>query len=140
MKKTAEDVLKEIQSISVDEYATPCSITAESGTSVGSVVEMMKTNGIRHVPVLDNGNPIGIISSRDVANIHEGAELNAGEIMAEELYAVVAGTLLSDVVYEMSSKKIGSALVLDSGDQSLSIFTSIDALNALNEVLRGEIL
>jgi predicted transcriptional regulator len=40
----------------------------------------------------------------------------------------------------MSSKKLGSLIVTNSSGDVSGIFTNTDALNALVEVLRGEIL
>jgi len=39
--------------------------TLEPGKSYGHALVLMQENGFRHVPVLENGRPIGIISSRN---------------------------------------------------------------------------
>ena len=59
--------------------------------------------------------------------------------MQKEPYLVSADTKLSEVAFYMSKNKYGSALVMNP-DGDLGIFTSTDALNALVEVLRGDIL
>ena len=139
MKKSAEETLKEIQDLSVDEYATPCTVTASKTTKLDELMEMMESNGIRHIPILDGTQTLGMVSDRDIANVPEGTNILAADAMSEDIYTVEAGTLLRDVVFEMSTKKIGSAIVHDASDNSISIFTSVDALNALNEILRGDI-
>ena len=40
----------------------------------------------------------------------------------------------------MSSKKLGSAIVLDEQGDLAGIFTTTDALNALVEVIRGKLV
>ena len=39
--------------------------TVGPGTSYGYALVMMQENGFRHVPVVENGKPIGIVSSRN---------------------------------------------------------------------------
>lgn len=135
--KTAEQKLKAILELTVDEYATPCSVWAESKESLVSLNQKMIDNGIRHLPVIDNGRMMGIISDRDIKNLDLNMPLKAGDVMTDAPFEVNSGSLLSDVVLEMSSRKLGSVLVFNSEDKTYSIFTSIDALNCLNEILRG---
>jgi predicted transcriptional regulator len=133
MKKTAEEILSNIKNLPVDEYATPCSVTADVSDSVQGLIQLMKDKGVRHIPIFKKGELAGMVSDRDVQNLHD-SELGAGEIMSKDVYEVVSGTLLREVVFEMSSKKIGSVIVNCDGE--CSIFTSVDALNALNEILQ----
>ena len=39
--------------------------TLEPGRSYGHALLLMQENGFRHVPVVENGKPIGIVSSRN---------------------------------------------------------------------------
>jgi len=39
--------------------------TLEPGKSYGHALLLMQENGFRHVPVVENGRPIGIVSSRN---------------------------------------------------------------------------
>ncbi len=61
--------------------------------------------------------------------------------MTANPYIVEPDVELEKVVFHMSKNKIGSAIVkFDGGaNTEFGIFTSTDALNALLEVLRGEI-
>lgn len=133
MKKTPEQILSDIKSLPVDEYATPCSVTAQVGDKVSDLISKMQAEGVRHLPVFEGDSLKGMISSRDLQNLKE-SELGAGEIMAKDVFEVPTGTLLREVVFEMSSKKVGSALIKE--EDGYSIFTTVDALNALNEILQ----
>ncbi|MDC1174519.1 CBS domain-containing protein [Bacteriovoracaceae bacterium] len=137
MKKSCEEKLNEILNIQVEEYSTPCSITASKSSTIDEVSALMKDNGVRHVPVVEDGTVLGIISERDITNIPKETNILASDLMSTSVYSVESHTLLKDVVFEMSSKKIGSAIIIDQSDKSFSIFTSVDALNALNEILGG---
>lgn len=127
--------------IPVDEYTTPSPLTVNIGASMDELVDIMKSNEIRHIPVVENDRPVGIISDRDVKmvmNVAGASVLRARDLMHENPYMVESGTLLEEVVLEMSKNKFGSAIVNDDG-RIVGIFTSTDALNALVEILRGDI-
>ncbi|PIP95581.1 MAG: histidine kinase [Bdellovibrio sp. CG12_big_fil_rev_8_21_14_0_65_39_13] len=136
MKKSAEEKLKSIQEMTVDEFATPCNVWAESNTGIAELNKLMIENGIRHLPIIQNERMLGIVSDRDIRNLEASMPLRASDIMSEAPFEVNSGALLSDVVLEMSARKLGSVLVFNPEDRTYSIFTSIDALNCLNEILR----
>jgi len=60
--------------------------------------------------------------------------------MEHSPYVVESGTPLDQVALEMSNRKIGSAIVRNFDSFNYGIFTSTDALNALIEVVRGQIM
>ena len=127
--------------IPVDEYTTPSPVTVSSSTSMPDLMAIMKNYEIRHIPVVDNDVAVGIISDRDLKmmmNVEGASALQAGDLMHEDPFTVESGTSLEQVVLEMSKNKIGSAIVNNDGN-IVGIFTSTDALNALVEVLRGEV-
>lgn len=136
MKKTAEEILTNIKETPVDEFSSPCSVTGKSDDYVENIMAQMTQEGVRHIPIFDGENLAGIISERDVKNLPSGTTRYAREFMNDDVYQVPSGTLLQDVVFEMSSKKIGSAIVFDKANNEYSIFTAVDALNALNEILQ----
>ncbi|GAB4022682.1 MAG: hypothetical protein Fur0010_25900 [Bdellovibrio sp.] len=139
MKKTAEQKLKAILELNVDEYATPCTVWAEAEDSLVSLNQKMIDNGIRHLPIIENGRMVGIVSDRDIRNLELDMPLKARDVMTDAPFEVTSGSLLSDVVLEMSTRKLGSVLVFNPEDKTYSIFTSVDALNCLNEILRDMI-
>ena len=42
-------------------------VTVSADTSIDNVVELMRDNAIRRVPVVENGSPVGIVSIGDLA-------------------------------------------------------------------------
>lgn len=133
--------MERLKTIPVTEYTTPSPMTLGPETPVRRIFELMETNSIRHFPVVEDGKPVGIISSRDL-NILAGYDLvddlNAGDIMIPEPFTAGVQSGLDEVVFTMSREKIGSVLILEEDDSIYGIFTSTDALNALIEVLRGD--
>ena len=134
--------LERIKNISVEEFTTPCPKVVSLDTELSELERLMKDEGFRHIPVKDNGNLVGIISERDIFFAYRSEErdqLLAKDIMHKDPYLVDSSTKLSEVAFDMSRNKYGSALV-KTPDGELGIFTSTDALNALVEVLRGDVL
>lgn len=133
MSKTPEQILKDIKELPVDEYSTPVYVTAEVSNTAAELIEKMEKEGVRHLPIFDGETLRGIVSNRDLKNLKDST-IGAGELMSKDVFEVPTGTLLREVVFEMSSKKVGSALIKE--EDGYSIFTTVDALNALNEILQ----
>ena len=47
-------------------------VSVRPGTSISVADEVMAVNGIRHLPVVDNGKAVGMISARDVMTVRLG--------------------------------------------------------------------
>jgi acetoin utilization protein AcuB len=95
----------------------------------------MRAHGIRHLPVLDGGRLVGLLSQRDVYLVETLPGANAAEVRAEE--AMVPDVLttnpdaaLADVVEEMVERKAGSAVVMEN-QLVIGVLTTIDAMKAL---------
>lgn len=59
----------------VADVATPNPVSVDVGTHVRACAELLRDQGIRHLPVTRNGLPVGILSSRDLlAHVAEGLE------------------------------------------------------------------
>lgn len=126
----------------IDEFTSPCENPVSADTPMTEIVKLLDQEGYRHVPVVEEGKPIGIISSRDLKFLTRldlaNLDFAAKDFMTSDPYTTVIGTPLQDVALEMSKRKIGSTIVTDAQGKIEGIFTTTDALNALVEVLRGE--
>jgi CBS domain-containing protein len=72
----------------VSEVATAPVIGVEKGTRVRECAELIRSKGIRHLPVLEGGRPIGILSSRDFfAYVAEGLERVVDKVRYERALA-----------------------------------------------------
>jgi acetoin utilization protein AcuB len=133
--------MEELDSMTVEQYTTPCPVSVKESDSLATVETLMEEYGIRHIPVVRDDFPIGIISERDLYRRarSEGYQSNtAFEVMTPVPFTVNENAPLSKVALEMSAQKVGSAIVVNAEGKLAGIFTSIDALNALVEVLRGD--
>jgi acetoin utilization protein AcuB len=112
---------------------TPHPIGVEQ--SLKTAHDLMRANHIRHLPVLHGGKLIGVVSERDlhlVETLHDvdPARIRVEEAMSQDVYAVPPSTPLREVVEEMATRKLGSAVVID-GTKVVGIFTTVDALETL---------
>ena len=124
----------------VDRYMTPQPWTTGSQTTLAEAQEIMRAHQIRHLPVIDDGKLIGIVSARDLHVLRSIAgvslhETHVTEAMSAPAYAVLPSAPLDAVVATMSEHKYGSAVVLEEGAFA-GVFTTVDACRALSELLQ----
>ncbi|MGI6408828.1 MAG: CBS domain-containing protein [Gammaproteobacteria bacterium] len=127
--------------VPVEEFTTPDPVSIEETMLLGDLLELMNREGFRHLPVVREGELVGIISDRDVrlfagmpAADRDG--LTAADIMTEDLLMIDASMPLDEAALKMSANKVSSLIVQEEGE-FMGIFTATDALNALVEILRG---
>jgi acetoin utilization protein AcuB len=107
---------------------------------LGSAIELMGQHNIRHLPVLDGDQLVGILSERDLTAIEalestELTSLSVAEAMTPEPYAVPASAPLAEVAKRMAEQKYGCAVIVDARGGVLDIFTTNDALLLLADAL-----
>lgn len=123
----------------VQEHMTLAPVTVASTASVAEAATLMRERAIRHLPVVDEGRLVGVLSERDVnvARTLRSTNLEKARValvMNHQPLAVPADARLSDVCARMLDRKVGSAIVVH-GDRVVGIFTSNDALLALHRIL-----
>jgi acetoin utilization protein AcuB len=116
---------------------TPLLIGVEQ--SLTAAHEVMRSNGIRHLPVLHGGKLVGVVSQRDLHIVESLRDVSPDEVTVEEamtqdVYAVPPRTPLREVVSEMAERKLGSAVVVE-GTRIVGVFTTVDALDTLVGIL-----
>lgn len=133
--------MNQLNNFTIEEYTSSDPITVGPATKIEEVIVLLHKHGFRHLPVVENGRPVGIISDRDILVARPmgvSGVLLAREVMTKDPYSVRIDARMEDVVLALSKRKFGSALVLDREGKLYGIFTATDALNALIEILRGE--
>ena len=121
---------------------SPFPYTINADEPAAAATRMMAEHAIRHLPVLDKGQLIGVISDRDIRRALLGAagpgaqSLRVGDICALEVYVIDIGERLDNVLLHMAGEHIGSALVMKEG-RLAGIFTMTDACHHFGELLRA---
>ncbi|MEM9860763.1 MAG: CBS domain-containing protein [Myxococcota bacterium] len=119
----------------VSEYMTPLPHTIGAGQPLSMAQRRMAALGVRHLPVLQGGELVGVLSSRDVTFLHERGRVDVERVVVEDAmspapYTVSPNDAFADVVRSMAKRKVGSAVVESSG-QVVGIVTTTDAMLAL---------
>ena len=124
----------------ISRYMTPQPWTIERRATLTAAHQLMRSHAIRHLPVMDAGKLVGIVSERDLHLIEtlpdaDPDEVTVDDAMTESVYIAAPTDEVSEVVDRMAARKLGSAVVMQ--DQRVEgIFTLIDALHVLSHVLR----
>lgn len=110
--------------------------------TLNMAIEVMQTWGMRHLPVTNsNDEIIGLISERNLQSaLASGSKGNdpVTDIMIKNPYCVQESAQLADVAHIMADQKYGSAVIIDDQKKVLGIFTTVDALNVLSQVLKSK--
>ncbi len=126
-----------VNDLTVQEFTSPSPITIHPDESLDSALELMQKHGIRHLPVMDGGEVIGVVSERDLLS-NMGKDwtkmMKILDVMNSSILSANENDSLGEVAYQLSSQKKGSAIILDNSGQLAGIFTTTDALNALVEI------
>ena len=128
--------MKTIPQIQKVMTAMPHTIGSDQTLSVAK--EMMSEHGIRHLPVLNGSRLVGLLSDRDIAvasSFKGSSEMKVDDVMMSMAYVVKPEAPLNEVVSKMAANKYGSVVVQQDNGKVVGIFTSVDALRYLSEVL-----
>jgi len=111
-----------------------------SAHTLAQAHQIMRERNIRHLPVVDDGRLVGVVSQRDLYLLEtlkgvDPAEETVEEAMSPEPFSVSPDAPLEEVALAMAEHKYGSAVVVDQG-VVVGLFTTVDALRALAAVLR----
>ncbi len=121
----------------IDRYMTRQPWTISSRASISDALGMMREHAIRHLPVLDHGTLVGLVSERDLRLLETigGRDDRMHDAMSEPVFTVHADAAVADVARRMSEHKYGSVVVTTKSGAVVGIFTMVDACRALAELL-----
>jgi len=143
-KKVRGITRKQVQSLVirpiVKYFMTPSPHAIGAEQTLARAHEMMRDHDIRHLPVLQGGHLVGVLSQRDLYLIETFGDskpetILVSEAMSTEVFTVGPDASVARVSQEMAKKKYGCAVVMCEGRLD-GIFTTIDAIQALNHYIR----
>jgi acetoin utilization protein AcuB len=123
----------------VQKFMTVQPHTIGADQSLAKAEKMMSELRIRHLPVLEGGKLVGILSDRDLRLVEsfkdvDPEKVTVGEAYTPDPYVTAPSTPLGDVCREMAAHKYGCALVVDN-HKLVGIFTWVDALHAFDRMM-----
>ena len=131
--------LERIPSIKAVMTPFPYTIGVEQPPSQAEAI--MRSHGVRHVPVENAGRIVGVFSDQDLRRAPmEGAEKGnsrVGDFCITEPYVADLETRLDDVLIQMVRRRAACALVTREG-KLVGIFTTTDACQVLADALRAQ--
>lgn len=128
---------------SVQKFMTtvPYSIGPDQKLSLAH--KMMREHSIRHLPVLDGGKLVGILTDRDLHLIEslkdvDPESVTVDDAMSQGPFSVSPDAPLDEVVAEMAEHKYGCAVIIQNA-KVVGVLTTVDVCRALAELLRGRL-
>jgi acetoin utilization protein AcuB len=123
-------------------------VTVSPEDSFRHAMTLIRQKGIRHLPVVDEGQLVGILTDRDIRQaspspatsleIHELhyllEKVRIREIMTKKVYTVTPATPIEEAARLMLTHRIGGLPVLDAG-RLVGIITETDILTAFVDVM-----
>lgn len=123
------------------DYMTAHPFTVNAGEDMRRAYSLMRSKGIRHLPVEKDGELVGLVSLGDLDLVQSYADidrrlLTVAEAMTPDPYCVQETAALDAVADAMAERRLGSAIVVDAQRNVVGIFTAVDALRVLARRLR----
>jgi acetoin utilization protein AcuB len=123
----------------IREYMTPSPYTIAPNRSLSAAHQTMRDHQVRHLPVIERGLVVGVVSQRDLALIESLPGVNPTDVrvedaMVRDVFTVPPETPIGEAIETLIERKLGSAIVCE-GDRVIGVFTTIDALAALHNLL-----
>lgn len=121
----------------IREFMTPTPVCIAPDLPLTEARARMHELDARHLPVVEGGHLVGIISDRDVALVDavlgSPEKITVRQAMTAQPFTCGPGAHLHAVAAEMAEHRYGSAVVVDPSHatQVLGVFTTTDALRAL---------
>jgi acetoin utilization protein AcuB len=132
----------------IGEIMTKDPITAKSTATVAEAMSTLHDLDVRHLPIVDGGELVGIISDRDVRGfaeadmfdpdaqdeLREKLKTPISEIMAADLSTLDRESEVSEAIDLMLEERVGAIPVIDRDTRELvGIVSYIDVLRALRD-------
>jgi CBS domain-containing protein len=129
---------------------TPDPLTVTPQASIAEAWDLMRELAVRHVPVVEDGVLVGMLSDRDLARVSiaqvlrvEGAdalreELKTPivEVMSTDVISVEPETEVGEVIGLLLEHKVGALPVVELGTREvLGIISYVDVLRALQDLI-----
>ena len=119
----------------IADVMTPQPMTIGRDQTLAVAHKMMREHGIRHLPVLERGKLVGVLSQRDLYFLETlaGVDLDEDHVddaMSQDAFAVAPEVPLEQVAATLEERKLGCTVIVER-ERVIGIFTATDALRLL---------
>lgn len=130
----------------VRDFMTRDVVTLGPEASAKEAWALCREHGIRHIPVVEDGRLVGLVSDRDLRDVSPGRGdreaatlqwVGVGDMMVRDLSTVGPLDTLENAAREIHDRKIGCLPVVDE-DGLAGIITSSDMLRTLIQLVGGD--
>jgi len=127
----------------ISKYMTTTPHTIGVDQTLQTAHRLMREHHFRHLPVLQGGKLVGMVTERDLALIETLKDVDPTKVTVEDAmtpapYTVAPDALLDEVVSTMAEHRYGSAVVVDN-EHVVGVFTTVDALAAFSDLLHSRL-
>ena len=132
----------------VTDYMTSKVISVPPDTGIREAFFEMKKHHIRHLPVVEKGKLVGIVSDRElrrpdwVDESHDIShayylddKMSVRDVMIRKVHVMHAYDSLRKAVRLLLDNKIGAAPVLDKTEHLVGMLSAVDLLRALADMI-----
>ena len=123
-------------------------VTLTESASLREALALLQRHRIRHIPVVENGRLVGILTDRDVKRATPSllsgisqedydrvlVQTHVSQVMTRNPFSVTPSTSLKDATKLLAERKYGALPVVE-GDRLVGILTNTDLLRAFYESL-----
>lgn len=136
--------------MTAEEIMTADPVTISENGTLSEAIEILCEKDIRHLPVIRNGEVVGMLSDRDIRGVGLSvfgdlknvdklrARLSArvASLMSGDVVTVERSTPLAEIVDLMLSEKVGAVPVVEEDTNKLvGIISYVDILQVLRDLL-----
>lgn len=130
----------------VRDFMTRDVVTLGPEASAKEAWALCREHGIRHIPVVEDGRLVGLVSDRDLRDVSPGRGdreaatlqwVGVGDMMVRDLSTIGPLDTLENAAREIHDRKIGCLPVVDD-DGLAGIITSSDMLRTLIQLVGGD--
>lgn len=103
-------------------------VTVSPKETLARARELLRKRRINHLPVVESGNLVGIVTDRDLRSAPDSTAA-VGEIMARKLIVVPPDSMVDEAARVLRQHRIGALPVVEKG-KLVGILTAADILDA----------
>ncbi len=127
---------------SIQEAMTPNPTTVEPTTTAQEAAQIMKSEDIGSLPIVEGDKLVGVITDRDLAirivAEGRGADTTAGEIASKDVVTVDPRQSLEEAARLMAEHQVRRLPVVEEDDRLVGILAQADVAQAGYDSLTGE--